>query len=431
MDKRPEPKVYPGTFGKGLGIMIYVACMLFLCGCVNSGMTNTVLPIITETNGWSNTTALSFVSYASWISVVSAVLFSQFVMKKGAKLVAVIGLLCAAVNICVFGHAPTMGIFCLCIILNRVFSTAYQNASAFTLISNWYQKKKGIVLGWVTMGIIFVDIAWTPVITKAIQTYSVGSAMNIVALCFAALALVGILFVKNTPEEAGAYLDNIPCSVELMECTLQQVKNYKSPWTFKKLLSTKVVWFTSIGLGFFWMSALGVCSQNVPRLMSIGYDRALAVKMMSIAAIFALAGSYLFGVMDKRMGTKKACIIYGIIQIVGMCMLFLQPKSIACVWISLCLIYSCFGGIANLVPSMIGTLFGRWDYPAANRVIYPIVSLIFGCCFKVVAAGLNIWGTYTAVYIIFLILTVIGLVFVLKIDDRMIGKVLEMEETME
>lgn len=428
MNKRPEPKVYPGTFGKGIGIMIYVACMLFLCGCVNSGMTNTVLPIVTEANGWSNTTALSFVSYASWISVVSAVLFSQIVMKKGPKAVAVAGLFCAAANICLFGHAPTMGIFCLCIILNRVFSTAYQNASAFTLISNWYQKKKGIVLGWVTMGIIFVDIAWTPVITKAIEKKSVGSTMNVVAVCFVVLAVIGILFVKNTPEEAGAYLDNIPCSRELVECTLQQIKSYKSPWTFRKLLSTKVVWLVSVGLGFYWMAALGVCSQNVPRLMSIGYDRAYAVRTMSIAAVFALIGSYLFGVIDKRIGTKKACIIYGIIQLLGMFALFLQPRSMAFVWISLCLIYSCFGGIANLVPSMIGTLFGRWDYPAANRVIYPLVSLIFGCCFKVIAMGLNIWGSYTAVYVIFLILTIVGLFLVLKIDDRMIGTVMEIEE---
>ena len=428
MNHKTELKVYPGTFGKGLGIMFYVAILLFLCGCVNSGMTNTVIPAITEKNGWNYTTALSFASYASWLSIITAILFSQIVMKKGAKIVAVIGLFCGAANLFLFGNAPSLAVFCICILLNRLISTAYQNASAFTFIANWFPTKKGIAVGWATMGVIFVDIIWTPAVTGAIQRWDVSVPLDILAVIFVIVAVIGILFVKNTPEEAGAYQDNEPCSAEMVERTLKQIKQYKSPWTFKKLLSTKVVWITSIGLGLYWMAALGVSSQNVPRLVSIGYERGTATTIMSIAAIFALLGSYLFGVFDKRLGTKKACIIYGIAQTIGMCFLFFQPRHVAFVWLSLCVIYSCFGGIANLVPSMIATLFGRWDYPAANRVMYPIVSVIFGCCFKVIATGLDIWGTYTAVYIIFLAATVAGLVLVFFINDKMIGAVIEEEE---
>lgn len=408
--------------------MLYVAILMFLCGCVNSGMTNTVLPMITEKNGWNFTTALSFVSYASWIGIVTAILFAQVVMKMGPKIVAVIGLFCAAITLFVFGHASSLAVLCLCIVLNRLFSTAYQTASAFTFIANWFPKKKGIALGWATMGVIFVDIIWTPTVTKAIQRWDVAIPLNVLAIIFAIVAVLGILFVKNTPEEAGAYQDNEACSDKMLELTLKQIAEYKSPWTFKKLLSTKVVWIASIGLGLYWMAALGVSSQNVPRLMSIGYERGTATAIMSIAAILALVGSYLFGVFDKRLGTKKACIIYGIVQIIGMCFLFLQPKHVVFVWLSLGMIYACFGGIANLVPSMIATLFGRWDYPAANRVMYPIVSLIFGCCFKVIAMGLNIWGSYTAVYVIFITFTVIGLILVLFIKDTMIGAVIEVKE---
>ncbi|MCI8993501.1 MAG: OFA family MFS transporter [Eubacterium sp.] len=409
------------NFGKkGIALMFYTAVLMFICGCVNTGMTQTVIPIISETRGWDGSVMLSWVTYGSWIGVIACVLWGQLLFKKGAKLVAVLGLVGGGIAIAVYGNAPALPVLCLAIVLNRVFSTAYQNNAANALINTWFPRKKGIVFGWVTMGIIFCDIIWLPMITAGVGNLGLKPSLLIVAVVFFALAVIGLIWLKNTPEEAGVYPDNQPEGVSDLKQSLTELQAYKSPWTVARMLKEKAVWLTGVGIGFLWLCAVGCLSQNVPRIMSFGYGRAEAVTIVSISAVFALVGSYAFGKADTVFGTKKACQIYGIVQAAALILVFLQPFGTIFIWLSSCLLYSCIGGIANLAPSMIGTLFGRKDFAAANRLLNPMIYAIYSTSFLVVSRCLEVFGNYESVYIVFLALTAAGFAMVCAIDTEAI-----------
>lgn len=399
------------NFGKkGLFLIIYTALLMFICGCVNSGMTQTVIPAIAENNGWNSSVMLSWITYGSWIGVITCALWGQLVLKKGAKLVAVIGLAGGGLAIALYGYAPTLPLLCLAIVLNRVFSTAYQNNAANTLITNWFPRKKGIAFGWATMGIIFVDIIWLTMITAGMNTIGLGPSLLIVTAVFFILAAIGLIWVKNTPEEANTFPDNDPSpeGIKEIERSLQEMRNYKSPWTVKRMLKQRSVWFASFGIGLLWLASIGTISQNVPRLTSLGYEQANAVTIVSISAIFALLGSWAFGKIDTVFGTKRACQIYSAVQVIALCAYLLQGAGIVFVWIACILMYSCTGGIANLAPSMIGTLFGRKDFAAANRLMNPWIYAIYSTSFLLISACLSLFGSYDSAYILFIALTAIG-----------------------
>ena len=89
-----------------------------------------------------------------------------------------------------------------------------------------------------------------------------------------------------------------------------------------------------------------------------------------------------------------------------------QPQGTAFVWISIVMVGIGIGGIGNLIPSMIGTCFGRYDYLQANRVIAPLNTIIRQS--GIVLAGIlsqTVYG-YSGLYVVLGVFDIIGIILV-------------------
>lgn len=404
-----------------LMVTIYAGLLFLACACVNAGMTNTILPAICELRGWNHADALPFMSYGGYIGAAATILFAQLVVKKGAKFVTVLGLILGGVCLALYGYTTSFPIFLLCIIGNRVFSCAYQQAGCTALLNNWFPRKKGVVLGWATMGIILSDVIWSPYIPDAISAIGAPLTMAIVGVVFLLLALFFVLRIKNMPEEMGCYPDNN--SEELADLAASQaaMKAYRTQFTWKRLLRTPQVWQIGIVWGLLWMIAVAFVSQLVRRCTTLGYEANFAVHVLQVSSIVGLFGSWLFGWIDTKTSTKISTTIYAVAIAMFFVLGLLQPLGTVFVWISACGIMACVGGIANLAPSMIGTVFGRWDFAAANRLISPIIMAVSSSAFLLASVFLKSpWG-YDGMYIACAVIAVLCLVAVRLTKDRMIG----------
>ena len=404
-----------------LMVTIYAGLLFLACACVNAGMTNTILPAICELRGWNHADALPFMSYGGYIGAAATILFAQLVVKKGAKFVTVLGLILGGVCLALYGYTTSFPIFLLCIIGNRVFSCAYQQAGCTALLNNWFPRKKGVVLGWATMGIILSDVIWSPYIPDTISAIGAPLTMAIVGVVFLLLALFFVLRIKNMPEEMGCYPDNN--SEELADLAASQaaMKAYRTQFTWKRLLRTPQVWQIGIVWGLLWMIAVAFVSQLVRRCTTLGYEANFAVHVLQVSSIVGLFGSWLFGWIDTKTSTKISTTIYAVAIAMFFVLGLLQPLGTVFVWISACGIMACVGGIANLAPSMIGTVFGRWDFAAANRLISPIIMAVSSSAFLLASVFLKSpWG-YDGMYIACAVIAVLCLVAVRLTKDRMIG----------
>lgn len=116
------------------------------------------------------------------------------------------------------------------------------------------------------------------------------------------------------------------------------------------------------------------------------------------------------GTVDMALGTKKTCVFYGIWYIVAIGFLLLQLHGAAFVWISVVMVGIGIGGIGNLIPSMIGTCFGRYDYLQANRAIAPLNTIVRQS--GIILGGIlsqTVYG-YTGLYVILFIADAIGII---------------------
>ena len=404
--------------------MIFAGLLFFVSACMVANSTNSSVPIISAMYGWDSAMMSMMVGIGLLIAVVFAVFFGRLIVRFGMKPVVFSALILGAVSALIYGTTTNFAVFLVCTIINAIACAGYQIVGVTTLINTWFPRTKGIVLGWVTMGIILSDVVWIGLVSKVMAATAVKPVFIAMCIFMVLIALFGLFFIKNTPEEDGSYPDGDQSGVEDLEKTLKAFKEYKSPYTIGKTFKTKQTWQIIIGWGLLWLCAICYISQEVTRFITIGYPASFGQSIMGIAGFFGLFGSWLFGFLDQKLGTKNASTIYCIWFFLMMIVALFHGTGVAFIWISACGVSCCAGGICNLIPSMTGTIFGRWDFPSANAVINP-------CTFAMCAIGIFVGALlptkvgFTVTYIILLVLTVIAFIIVRTTKDEMIGRKLE------
>ena len=74
--------------------------------------------------------------------------------------------------------------------------------------------------------------------------------------------------------------------------------------------------------------------------------------------------------------TKNASIIYGVWYLIALLLMVFQNGSMGLIVLATIFVGFGIGGIGNLIPSIIGTCFGRFGFIQANRLIAPVNTAI-------------------------------------------------------
>lgn len=313
-----------------------------------------------------------------------------------------------------FGYLNSIAAFFLCLVILWVFTDGYGQMSPQTLTTNWFPRKKGIALGWSTMGYPVCTIITVSLLTTLIGVLGYGKAFLALGVVHVCLGFLTLFAIHDYPEEVGAYPDNDSTGLDDLKAMLEYRKNYKSELTVKKLLTDKNMWAIAVMMGLLWMCTIGIVSQMVPRLTSIGYSQTMATHCMQFSSIVGIIGSYFYGWLDQKIGTRKSVMIY-CWGYVAVFLLFIFNNTTTGLILACGIAGTGTGAICNLLPSYIGTVYGRDDFAIANSIIYPIASMIRCLNFTILAIGLNMTGTYTPSSVIFCVFAIIAFFMAVKL----------------
>lgn len=403
---------------KQIGMIIFTGVLMLLSACVVGGQTNTVLPAIAELRGWDQNLLNVFSGLAALLDGIGIIIFAQL-SRKNSKVLAGVALLISAVALIIFGMTDNLVLFCALMFVLGICSGAYSSTCAMTLTANWWPTKKGVVLGFSTMGIVLMSVVYTPVMPIAYAAIGVEKTQIVLAVIFAVIALISFFVVKDTPEEAGTTPDGLEgLALEESRKLVKELHNYKSPFTLGKLAKDYNNWTMALCVGLPLMVAMTFIATTIPALLSYGYDYGFATGVFAIGGIVALVGSALFGIIDQKAGTKLATTIYIICMLIALIAALFMAKGAMFVWIAAIILMCANGSARNLLPSFCGTRYGRWDYPAAYGLIGTVGILCSGI-------GIMITGffpNYMTMYIFDIVLLVIALICCRVTKDTFIGK---------
>lgn len=248
-----------------------------------------------------------------------------------------------------------------------------------------------------------------------LEKCGVQTAFLAVGIVTAIIGVLSFFWAKNDPSEVGALPDNMELDESFRK---EEAKGGKENFSLGSILKNKNTWLIGLGFGLLWMVTVGVISQFIPRMMSVGYTNGEALRFMLISSLIAIPGSYFWGWLDSKTGTKKASVVYAASYIVALILLITSFHPVL-VWIGCIFVGLGIGGLLNLLSSMIISAFGREGFMSANSVIMPIASIIRVLAFLVMAALLQIsGGSFTLPYMVFIGIDVVGAIVIVSIPEK-------------
>jgi MFS family permease len=378
-------------FGKGWVLILYAFLAYFTATSVGSAM-NVASGTLSELRGWSSTMLTSFISLGSLANIVAGFLFGRLSVKFSAKKLSII---CGVIYLIVvvgLGATTQLWMFAVCIVIANGISSALGYQLSPVLIARWFPRRKGIVMGIVTMGIPLCAGVASLMYQAGYKSFgSMGGFSGFLAVAAVAMIIL-TFFISDDPQNRGFVPDNGMKG----EVEGEKTYNQNSIWTTTKLLKTPQIWIHGVALGFQLTFASGLMVQMVPRLLEIGYSIDKAAMMMIASGILACVGSYICGIIDTKIGARKAACTSYVFGIIAM-ICNLTGTSIG-VWISLVCIGMVVGGAANWPASLCIELFGD-DFANGYGVIQPIIQLVgaAGPAFFAIIAGMT--GGYRIPYL--------------------------------
>lgn len=221
---------------KQIGLMFYTAILFLIGTSIIGGNNNTVYPMFAQIRGWDINVMNAVSGIACIMKAVGVIALAGAVRKLGAKKLTVITLVISAALLIVFGTTKSFPLFLIVMLIIGFLGGGYEKNGGMTLTANWWPTKKGVVLGFTTMGIVAMNFVYVPYMPKLIAKFGLGITMTIIAVILLVVAVIGAIAIKNTPEEAGEYPDGDPTYAVNGGDIAQMMREYKSPFTLGKHL---------------------------------------------------------------------------------------------------------------------------------------------------------------------------------------------------
>lgn len=145
---------------------------------------------------------------------------------------------------------------------------------------------------------------------------------------------------------------------------------------------------------------------------------------MTILALGGVVGSWLVGVIDEKVGTKKTMVLFGIWYAIALLLNFTAVDHVTpLVYASLFMIAMGIGGSANFTTSLPTSIFGRQGFDKVNSVIFPIQGAITALCFAVNGVvQLLTGGQIRFAYLVFACVAIVNVLLVLTVDEHKYNK---------
>lgn len=404
------------NFSKGWGIIIYCAAMFFLLIGYSIDGLNVVAPAFAEATGVDYSAVLSMSAVAGFIGIIAYIIIGRINVKVGPRLVSGICLIGSGVFYFLWGQATTLFTYTVTMTGVVVFINGAAYIAGGALVAQWFPKKKGLVNGFTTMGHNAGSAFYVPLITAAIGTLGYKMGMGVCSIFAIVLGVIGLLLIRDTPQEMGILPDNVTPEVFAREYSdANSIEDQDCGWTVKKLLKCKELWLCAIITGLNQLVTTGVMSQLVVRNSEF-YDTSFCVTMMTVCALIGIVGSYIFGWLDQKFGIKFSIRTY-LIWYIAALLVNITDNKIG-ILISIPMIGVAIGAAANYIISLPSSIFGRHGFNKVYAVDFPIMQILLMSNYVINGLALKLTGSLRGSYMLFCVLLAINFVLISVLDVR-------------
>lgn len=431
-----------------------------------SGLQNDQINIIQGFSAWTNQATLIPLTVGNLVCIALSFVYGTCFIKFGVKktlipCIAVSALGCIGL-VLANGIATVSGVtvasqaasstavvgsyalYAVSLFIIRCSCMCFQ-LSGFMFAANWFIRYRGRILGIITLGSPLFSVLGTSVMTSFISKHLNGDYRPFYVGIAVILVLIAVLtgvILKDTPEDAGLFpdgADKAPASegegTVSDALTVAQVIKLPKTWVMiinfgcfnfiiNACMASMVAWFSYLAATNVDAVSAGIMAGPFEGMGGLAGAGAMvlfvqqAAKWLSIGAILGIPMSFLFGVVDDKLGTPIACICLGITEFLPVIGLMCQQSAVETTGscnIPMLIVWgfgvACMtGGVPTMNPASIAYAFGRKEYAAASRVVLSIQLVPMAFAAQIMSSLITS-GHGIQAWIMCMVIIVVGIIF--------------------
>lgn len=332
---------------------------------------------------------------------------------KSIRVLIIGGAVAMAAGFAIAGAAPALWVFvaAYALLVSLGVLMAGPLASS-TLAAKWFRARRGLAIGWSSVGTSIGGLAMPAVVTWLIATEGWRHAHYTMAL----IALAGIvplvwLVVANAPEDKGIAPEPESTKPHL----IAQAARAKT-WTTRGILSDRSFWAAAIAFGFLTMVFGGVQAHLVPYVQ----DRAIAGEnpavLMSIMAFAGIIGKILFGAATDRFSHRLLFYAAAAVLASALVLLRLNPGFDVLI-VASGLLGLATGGFLPLIGAIVAGRFGHLAFGRVMGLLGPFTMPVAVLGPPLAGVIFDVTGSYVRAFELFLGMIVIAGIAVAFLRD--------------
>jgi len=195
-------------------------------------------------------------------------------------------------------------------------------AVPMSVVSRWFDRKKGLALGLASMGIGLGTVVMAPFATYLITSYNWHMAYLVIGLIALAVVVPLSRLLKGDPHEIGA----LPDGVKRLDNVVPSDGDVVSPVESSILLiiRSRNFWIITVIHFFFAGCVFFTVAHLIPHITDIGFSPIEAAAVFSVLGAASIPGRLFMGIASDKIGRKAASIT---------CTLFMAAAIAWLVWV--------------------------------------------------------------------------------------------------
>ncbi len=325
----------------------------------------------------------------------------------------------------------SLALWSICYGLEIIVSMMYATFTVSILVGQWFPTRKGTIMGIATCAFPLANGLLGPFSSKIFGQGPENAVNNVFGaflpffIVFVIGWLIGLIFIRDFPEQCGAYRDNDKSLTpeiarKMMEQEIQDRKT--TVWRLGQILSCGDFWLITVPMGALLMVAVGMMTQTNAIVASFNGNYG---QIMGMIMIFGLIGSYVLGLIDTKFGTKTSMMI-AVVMIVIAGVLGMIGSS-ATITLALIFVALFMGASSNYTVSGAMQYWRREDFPSVFSAVNPIANIICNigpmAVGAMIGAGLGTKGVFTFALAVGIVAVICMLLFrpsrIKDKDDRL------------
>ena len=312
MDK---PKIFYGYWI----LLVAFLCLFIPIGCGYFIFSLFIRPLQLDM-GWSRAMIMLAFSILLLVTGASSPLAGRLVDRFGPKKIICVGISLICLGLAVLSNTHLLWHFYVGYAIVGMGNAGSSQVAASTLVSNWFDRKRGMAIGIMSTGVGAAGFIFVPLVGNyLIPSYGWRiSYLILIAIILCVLLPAVLLIVKTRPSDMGLFPDGTtPNTVEKPgKPSLVQADGLST----KSALVTFSFWLLSISYLAAGFSSVGVVQSQVPHLEDIGFPTTTAVTALSALGMMSAIGKFAFGWLCDRFPAKHVCAFGLGIQAIGIFM---------------------------------------------------------------------------------------------------------------